>query len=426
MSENIKIEAISATECKVSIEIPAAFVDRKFDEFFEGIRGKAQVPGFRAGKAPLKVLKQQLTEKARPAIVNLLLGECYERLVKEDNISPIGNPNIKDFDPKFSEFPGRFSFDGSYSVEMTVEVLPKVDAAGYIGLDIQMPTDIDETKMYDDKMNQYREQFAERKQITDRGAALGDSCVIDFTGFIDGNKFEGGSAEAVPLNKLGASNFIPGFEEQLIGMKPEENKKIVVKFPENYHAKHLANKDAAFDVTMHSIVESKLCDISPELAMMAGFNSLDEMAVNIKQAVSGEKKTLVRQKLENQVVEKLLAVNQFDVPKSMISDEITNIMKRVKDAATIPEQLKEQIKKMAEFNVKKAIILDAVYDKEKSIEISPEELNVALEEHAKGSNKTKDELISLLYNSNQMDNFVGVLKTAKVVDFVIDNAKKGN
>ena len=425
MQENIKVESIDATHCKVNIEIPAAAVDQKFDEFFAGIKDKAEIPGFRKGKAPPHLLKQYFGVKARSPVVNLLLGEYYERMIRQENISPIGSPDIKDYDPKTNDYPGKFGFDNSYSVEFMIEVLPKLDPTGYVGLELNIPA-VDESKLFDGKMNECRDQFAERKQIIDRGTALGDSIVLDFTGYIDNIPFEGGTAQGFVLNKLGSNTLIPGFEEQIIGMKPEESKKISVKFPDNYHAKHLAGKDSTFDVVVRSVVEAKPAEINADLALMAGFTSLDEMKNNINTNVQIDKQAIIRQKIDSQVANKLLEINKFDAPKSLVDVELDGLMKRISAETKVPDEFKEQLRKNAEFNVKRAMIFDAIYEKEKSIEITPDELDGALDEHAKINNKTKDELISALYNSKQMDNFVGVLRTTKVIDFIINNVKKGN
>jgi trigger factor len=272
-------------------------------------------------------------------------------------------------------------------------------------------------------LHEYRDQFAERTQVLDRGANLGDTLIIDFTGYVDNVAFDGGAAKGHTLDKLGQSNFIPGFEEQLLGMKVGETKKIFVTFPKEYHAKHLEGKDATFDVTVHSIVASKLAEENDDLAMMVGFSTLDELKAKIAQDVTQEKKAMIRQRMDHQIMTKLLDNNKFDVPKKLVEMEYKHIMSRIK-ADKLPDEFIAELRKNAEFNVRRALIANAIYEKEPSIEVTPEELDAKLEEQARQSNKTKDEVISALYNSNQMDNFVGVIRFTKVIDFIIDNAKK--
>ena len=420
--EEIKIEAVSATQCKVVFEVPADVVDKKLTEFFEGIKNQVEVPGFRKGKASVSLIKQHYATKDRPTIATSLFTEYYEKLLKDHNINPVSNPDIKGYNPKTNTHPGSFGFDSSYSVEFMVDVLPKITPVDYKGMVLDVPV-IDETKLYNDKVNTYREQFAERRQVTDRGAVLGDSVTIDFMGYIGDTVFEGGSAQGFNIAKLGANTFITGFEDQLIGLKAGDTKKVSIKFPDNYHAAHLSGKDATFDVTLHTLVEVKPAEVNSDLALMAGFMTMEEMETKLKLEVANDRTATLRQKLDDPIVTKLLETNKFDVPKSMIEGEFNTLSKRMKVNDKTPAEFIEEIRSKAEYNVRRAMILDAIYEKE-SIEITPDELNIALDENARAANKTKDELISALYNSKQMDGFVGILRVAKVVDFIINNATK--
>lgn len=421
MQENIKVEALSTTEYQISITVPPSAVDQKFDEFFESIKSKAQIPGFRKGKAPVAMLKQYFSSKAKAPVAGLLASEFYDKAIKQNDLVPLGTPTIKDFNAG-SEYPGKFGFDNSYEIAFLVEVSPKVDPIGYKEMELEM-AEVPETAMINHHLHEYRDRFAERTQVLDRGANLGDTLIVDFVGCLNNVPFEGGSAKGHTLDKLGQGTLIPGFEEQLLGMKVGETKKIFVTFPKEYHAKQLEGKDATFDVTVHSIVATKLADENDDLAMMAGFNNLEELKANIAKEVKQEQKAIVRQRMDHQIMTKLLEANKFDAPKKLVDAEFKHIMSRIK-ADNIPDEFKAELRKNAEFNVRRALIANAIYEKEPSIEVTPEELDIKLEEQAKQSNKTKDEVISALYNSNQMDNFVGVIRFTKVIDFIIDNAKK--
>jgi trigger factor len=421
MQESIKVEELSSTEYKVSINLPADIVDKKFDDFFASVKNKAQIPGFRQGKAPIAMLKQHFGLKARAPVAGMLVSEYYDKALKDNTLNPIGQPTIKDFTPS-SDYPGKFGFDNSFTVELTIEVVPKLDPVGYKELELEM-FDVDEKMLTEHHMNEYRDRFAVRTQVTDRGANLGDTLVIDFVGYLDNVKFEGGEAKGFAVDKLGQANFIPGFEEQILGMRTGETKKIFVTFPQEYHAKHLAGKNATFDVTVNNIVSSKLAEENDDLALMAGLTTIDELREKINQDVQKEKRLLLRQHMDQQVISKLLEKNEFVAPKSLVDQELKHIMSRIK-VEKIQDEFVAELRKNAEFNVKRAIIANAIYDKEDAIEVTPEELDMMLGDHAAQSKKTKDELISALYNSGQMDSFVGVLRFAKVIDFILDNAKR--
>jgi trigger factor len=423
MQDNIKVQELSSTEYSVSINIPAEEVDKKFDEFFESIKSKTQVTGFRKGMAPVSHLRKVFGQKARAPVSQMLIGEYYTKLLKDHGINPVGQPIIKkeDLDPK-AEYVGNFAFDNAYSVNFTIEVMPKIDPEGYKGLELTFPT-TNEDSLIDSKLTEYREQFAERSPVTDRGAKLGDTIVVDFTGYVNGVAFDGGAAKGFSINKLGQSNFIPGFEEQIVGIKTGETKKITVTFPANYNAEHLAGKEATFDITVHNIVEAKLAEVNDDLAMMIGYQSVDELKAKVKEDVAGDKRLRDRQTLDSQIITKLLEKNKFDTPKSMVESELQRLLKMVK-VEKMTDEFMGQLRKSAEYSVKRALIIDSIYEKEKSsVEITPVELNDMLDKHSQMSGKTKDELVSMLYNSGQMDNFVGVLRISKIIDFIIDNAK---
>lgn len=426
MQDTVQVENIDSVQRKISIQVSADSVDRKFTEFFEGIKKDVQIPGFRKGKAPVGRIKQYFGHKARPSIAQMIISEYYTQAVREHDLNTVGNPTIKDYDPNSDQYPGNFSFDNSYDVELLVEILPKIDPVGYKELELEFP-EYDLEEEIENKMLEYREQFAEHVQVLDRGAQQNDSVIVDFAGKLEDEDtpFAGGSAEGFSIKSLGSGDLIPGFEEQLVGMRTGEEKNISVSFPENYSATHLAGKDAKFDVKMQSIVEVKLAEVDDDLAMMVGCESLDELQTYVKSEVEKELQAKNRQSLESQITEKLLEANNFDVPNSMIDFEVQRLSGQIqKNGQKLAPNVIDIIKPAAERNVMKAMIMDAIYEKEDEVEVTPDELDNMLEEHAERNNTTKDELVSMLYRSNQMDAFMSVLKSKKVIDYIIELAKE--
>ncbi len=423
MEDSVKVEEVNSTEYKVLIQVAPENVDKKFDEFFESIKKQTQVPGFRKGRAPVARIRQYFGKKARPSLSQMLVGEYYGKALQDSDINPVGNPTLEGMKSD-SEYPGEFGFDNSYSVELSVEVLPKLNPTGYRDLDLELPQR-DSKELFNDKMRKYQEQFAERSQITERGAKLGDALVIDFAGSIDGKPFEGGTAKGFSVESLGKGHFVPGFEDQIIGVMTGETRVINVIFPSEYRAKHLAGKDAKFEVTVQNIVEIKLAKVNEDLAMMVGYESVDELNEHVQNDTDYECRLNDRHMMDHQITTKLLEINEFDAPKSMVEKEQLRLLGN-NNLNNIPEQAKEELQKMAAYNVRRALLMDAIYEKEDNIEVTPDELSKMLGEHAQKNNQTKDELVSNLYNTNQMDNFVGVLKLAKVVDFIVDSSKKGS
>jgi len=422
MEDQVKIEDVSNIKKKISISISAENVDKKFDEFFRSIQKDVQINGFRKGKVPVSALKLHFGDRAKSTVSQMLLSEQYTKVIRDNNINPVGNPTFDNLSND-AQYPGVFNKDNSYTVDILVDVLPKLDPVGYDGLELEKPT-FDEQAEYETKLMTQREQFAERIQITDRGAQLGDALVIDFKGMLDGMPFNGGSAEGYAINKLGQSNFIPGFEEQMVGMKAEETKTIKVKFPEDYKAKHLAGKETEFEIKVHSVIESKLANVDNDLALMVGYQTVEEMEAKLRGDVKQEIESRFRAQIEKQIIDKLKTLNKVDVPDSMIRVEQSKILQQAGvKADQVNESLLKSIEGLAKYNAERSILIDAVYDKEPSMEINPDELDKLLEEFATKYQKTKDEFVSMLYNTKQMDSFVHVLRAKKVIDFIIERSK---
>lgn len=275
--------------------------------------------------------------------------------------------------------------------------------------------------MYDLRLREIQGQYAEREQIVDGRAQSGDSVVIDFTGFIDGEPFNGGTAQSFNLD-LGSNSLIPGFEDQITSMSPGEEKRIKVIFPDNYNIEHLASKDAEFEVKLHNIVRKKLAEVDNDLALIMGFDSVNAMEQAIKVEIDNANKTNMLVVAEEQIAKQLVEKNPMEVPDSLLLNEKARIIQQSQGAQLPPEILRAQLEK-AELNLKKTIIFEAIYKKEEQLELTPEELNQYLEEQAIINNIAKDDLVSKLYNTNQMEAFVGILRAKKVVEFIMN---KGN
>jgi trigger factor len=420
--QEVKIEELSSIKRKISLQVESEKVEGKISDFFKEFQKDAQINGFRKGKVPLDILKAKFADQSRAMVSQSLLVEGYDEAVKAHNLNPVGKPVIEGFTPT-SKYPGTFEKDNTFKVNLLVEVLPTISPVGYTGMTLDIPKrDLD--VQVEQKLAALREQFAERVQVSDRPAKLGDSLVLDFKGFLDGKLFDGGSASNFTMDKLGSANFIPGFEEQLVDMKVGETKTVDVTFPEKYGAAHLAGKPAKFEVTLHSVVETKLAEMNTDLAMMAGHETVEALQQSVKDTVASETTRQDRGKIEFQIIKELLKTNEFEVPNSMVESEFKRILNQISGGKTpqLQKEVQESLRNTAKTNVQRALLFDAIYDKEQGLEVGPDELDALLEEHAKKNNKTKDELVSLLYNTNQMDNFMGVLKNNKVVDFILKSA----
>lgn len=417
--DKIVVEDVSNVEKRVSFNISTETVQKKTEEFFQSIKKNAELPGFRKGKVPLPILKQHFKSYSLGVVSQSLVSEFFPKLLKDHNISPIGPPK---FDKGQSEkYVGKFNDDNSFSVSMNIEVLPKVEPVGYNGMDLKFE-EVDTDKFSSAQLDALQNQFAVREQIKDQPAQAGDSVVIDFKGFLGEEAFNGGEATGFTIESLGNNTLVEGFEDQIIGMIPGEKKRIKVTFPEKYDAAHLAGKEAGFDVELFNIVRKKKSEVNNDLAMMAGFGSVEELNKDIQEKADQWQKGEVRRQAERLITEALIKENSFDIPVSLLKSEQERLAKHFGE-----RQVKlgeNELKDIAFRNVKRSVLLDAIYEKENETHITPDELDKFLQEQAASYGKTKDELVSILYNSGQMDVFMGALKEAKVVDFIVNNRKK--
>ena len=429
MEDTIKVEDLSNIEKRISIHVAPATVNKKFTEFFDSVKKDAQISGFRKGKVPVGLLKKYFKDRAKDTISQMLMSEFYQSALKDHNISPLGSPVIKNDDEEEDDKKsvkngsvGKFNDDNSYDVEIVIEVLPKIDPVGYDDLEIKMP-DHNVEELCESRMLEYQDNFAEREQVLSGESEKGDTLVVDFNGFIDGKEFDGGKELGYSIDNLclGGTN-VAGFEDQLVGLKANENKKIKVTFPSDYGAKHIAGKEAEFDVTVHSVIRKTRAKVDDDLAMMVGHETVEELKKHIEDEISNEIDNVDKELLEGMIVSKLVEKNDFEVPKLLLNQEETRLLKH-NNITSPSEHIMEKITESANVSVKKAILLDAIYEKE-GIDIAPDELSDYLEEQAKVYNKDKDEIVSMLYNSGQMDSFVSVLRAKKTIDFIIGKNKK--
>jgi trigger factor len=418
MQELVKIEDISDIEKRICINVDPDTVNKKFDDFFLSIKGEAQIPGFRKGKVPTSLLKKYFKNRAQGTISQMLVSEHYQNAIREHNINPVGNPTYENGN---TEYPGEFKGDNSYEVKLIVEVLPKINPVGYTDIDLST-SNLDTDSLFKLKMEEYQNQFAERQQI-DGPAELGDSLVIDSSGFLDGVPIDGSDDKDHTIDSLGQGGYMKEFEEQIVGMMVGETKDLSVTFPENYNVGMLANKKVDFNVTVKNIVRKTPAAVDEDLALMAGFSSTDEFIKSVQDQVNQEANKSSEEVLQNRIIEKIIEENDFEVPKSLLMQEEYRIL-QANRIENLTQDLADQIKNAALKNVKRAILLEEIYEKE-NLEVSMDELNSYLEEQAKLYGKEKDEILSMLNNSNQMDSFMSVLRSKKTIEHIIKiNTKK--
>lgn len=424
---SIKVEKTDKTnEVKLTFTIEA----EKFDEGMKKVYTKTakyfSIPGFRKGKAPMSLIEKTYG----PAIFyedtfNEIVPDIYDKELKENGIEAVSKPEIEITQMEKGK---------DLIFTATVQTKPEVKLGKYKGIELQK-SDVSvlaaDVKKELDKM---AEKNARLVTVEDRAVKNKDIAVIDFEGFVDGVAFEGGKAEKHEL-EIGSKTFIPGFEDQVVGMKVGTEKDINVKFPDEYFSKNLAGKDATFKVKLHEIKVKELPAIDDEFAKdVSEFDTLKDLKSSIKERLVEEKSNQAKYKLEDDAIKAVSENTKIDIPSGMIETEIDNIMKEIGGRLAYQGMNLEQYLKMinkseddmrkeyeaqAAESVKTRLILEAIVAEEK-IEASEKDIEDKVKEMATNYGRKEEELLE---NENLKNYLKNNITTEKAIQFIIDNAK---
>ncbi len=308
----VSVESGEGLEKRLLVDLPADRVNEAVDKKLAEVAKTVKMNGFRPGKAPLRVVKQQYGEAVRHDVYGALIQETYYEALSEQKVMPVGDPSI--------EFRDAVE-EGGFSYTATFEVMPQIELADMKGKSITKVTAEVTDADVDDMINKLREQRTTFSDV-ERAAQDGDQVHIDFKGFIDGEAFDGGSAENVPL-VLGSGSMIEGFEAALLGASAGDERSFEVNFPEDYRAENLAGKPATFEVKVSKVAEPKLPEIDEEFCKEFGVKEGTEAALRAE--VSSNMKAELEQKLQGMLKDESMKIlresNELDIPKSMITQE---------------------------------------------------------------------------------------------------------
>ena len=425
---SVKVEN---TENKNEVKLTFNIEAEKFEEAMKKVYVKTakyfNIPGFRKGKAPMQLVERQYGSAIfYEDAFNELVPDIYDEAIKENKIEAVSKPNI---DIVQMEKGKELIFTA------TVETKPEVELGKYKGIEIKKIEYNTTDKDIEHELGHMAERNSRLVSIEDRPVEKGDITTIDFVGSIDGVEFEGGKAENHEL-EIGSNTFIPGFEDQIIGMKIDEEKDIKVKFPEDYFSKDLAGKDAIFKVTLHEIKKKELPKIDDEFAKdVSEFDTLDELKNSIKEKLDTENTEKAKYETEEEAIKVVCDNTKLDIPNGMIELEIDNMVKDMENRLSYQglnlnqylqimgkteTEIRDSFKEQAEKNIKSRLVLEAIVKAEK-IEVTPEEVSDKIKEMAKQYGRKEDELLA---NEQLKEYIEGNLKTEKAIDFIVKNAKK--
>ena len=425
---NVKVEN---TENKNEVKLTFNIEAEKFEEAMKKVYAKTakyfNIPGFRKGKAPMQLVERQYGSAIfYEDAFNELVPEIYDNAIKENNVEAVSKPNI---DIVQMEKGKELIFTA------VVETKPEVELGKYKGIEIKKIEYTTSDKDIEHELGHMAERNARLVTVEDRAVENGDITTIDFEGSIDGVAFEGGKAENHEL-EIGSHTFINGFEDQIVGMKLEEEKDIKVKFPDDYFSKDLAGKDAVFKVKLHEIKKKELPKMDDEFAKdVSEFDTLAELKNSIKEKLDTQNVEKAKYETESEAIKAVCDNAKLDIPNGMVEVEIDNMMKDMETRLSYQglnmhqylqmmnkteNDIRDNFKEQARESIKTRLVLEAIVKAEK-IEATPEEITEKIKEMASQYGRKEEEL----QENEQLKEYLSAsIENEKAIDFIVKNAKK--
>ena len=426
----LEAKKIDSANSIIKATIENQDLEAKKDKIAKQIAKKAKIQGFRPGKVPVKLVKKMYAADIEQDAISEAVREVLDKGVKELGITDmIAEPEVVKFDKK----------DDKIEVEIKVYTRPEIEIGDEYKEcvpEVEVPEVTDEE--VEEEIKKIAEAQAETKVSRKKILKEGLIGVIDFTGYIDGEKMENGSAEAYPL-EIGSNSFIPGFEEQLVGMKVGESKRIKVTFPENYGAKEIAGKEAEFDITLQEIQEKVPAEINDDLAkkyMAKEDATLDELKEMIKKSIEERKKAEIFAPKKEEILECLVKKYEIDLPESVVEKEVEIMINNeaqkmspaeLKELQENPEKVKELKEKLlpeAKDRVKLTFIIDAIAKKE-GIEVSDQELTQILYYEAIMQGQNPQDVVKYYQENNLLPVIKMNLIEEKLLNKLLEDKIKG-
>lgn len=423
------VEKISSNKVKLSFDIDAAQFDAAMDKAYIKVRGQVTIPGFRKGRAPRKMIENMYGGEGvfYDEAFELIFDEVYGPAIDENKLEVVDRPQV-DIQ----------QIGTGKNLQFTCEVFvkPDVTLGEYKGVEVKR----EHTLVTEDEVNaeieKERNKQAAEVSVDNRAVAEGDTVNLDYSGSVDGVKFAGGTAEAQTL-KIGSHTFIPGFEEQMVGMNIGEEKDLEVTFPQEYHAKDLAGKKAVFHVKVNGITETQLPALDDDFAKdISEFDTLDEYKADVRAKLEAQAAERDNNAFTNAVIEKVMENATVEIPEAMVERQIDSMVRNfearlaqqglkladfIKYTGQDEKSFRNQYREQAEKSVRANLVLEAVENAE-NFEATEEEIDAEI---AKFAGQVGQDVENLKKNLTEGDReyFKADVIRDKAVKFLCDNAK---
>ena len=407
-----------------SVVVPKEDIEGRMNARLTEVGATVNVPGFRPGKVPLTVLKQRYGDAVRGEILEQTIQDTIQKTMDEKELRPAMEPKID-----------LVTFEDGVDLEykLTVEVIPEIAPIDFGTIELEKLT----AEIPDEDVEQSMKRLAEQQTTfaaeEGRAAASGDQVVMNFVGKIDGEAFDGGSADGMEL-ELGSGRFIPGFEDQLIGAKAGEKKEVNVTFPDDYQAENLKSKAAVFDVEVTEVRAPAAVEINDEFATSMGADNLDALKGMVRDQIGNEYTQVSRARLKRELLDQLADKADFEVPPGMLDEEFESIWKQLEEAkekdqldeddkGKSDDELRERYREIAARRIRLGLLLSEI-GRANNLTVSQDDLNRAMAEQAQRF-PGQEAMVMQYYQENQqaMQELQAPIFEEKIIDYILELAK---
>ena len=409
----VSVETGEGLERKLTITVPADLVDQKVESKLKNIASRVKMDGFRPGKVPMKVVRQQHLGDAKSEVMTDVIESSYRDAIIQEKIRPAGMPAISDVKLE----------DGQpFEYVATLEVYPEVTLSDVTKLtiekDIATVADADIDKMIETLCKQRVEWNEVKRKSKD-----GDQITVDFAGYIGDEAFEGGSAKDVPV-VIGAKSMIPGFEEQLIGLKKDEDGELKVTFPEDYQAADLAGKEARFEIKVKQVAEPKIPELDAEMAKTLGVEDgdVEKLKSDIRNNMERELKNNVEGMYKARVMDAIVDANEVLVPKALIDEEINHMIEQMKQQGQNADNMpRDTFESDATRRVKLGLLISKVIE-ENEIKLDKDVVQEKIKSAASAYDDPQQYVNYYNQNKQAMASIEALVLEEMVVDWISERA----
>jgi trigger factor len=415
----IDVEDLSSTKKRLQIEVPGEIVTKEIDSAYRKLSKKARVKGFRPGKVPRAILQRYYGDYIKDDVISTLVNDTYFKAISDKDIKPVSQPTIDN---------GTLEEGKAFEYSAIVEVKPDIHLKDYLGLHLRgkkaevVGEDVEKRLQHLQNLHAQLITTEERKKVRE-----GDFVIIDYEGFSDGKPFEGSSGKDTML-QIGSGGFIPGFDDKLIGSERDDEKEVEITFPEDHPT--MAGKRAVFRMRIKEIKEKIVPKLDDEFAKDIGeYQNLEELKKKIREDLKREGEESARRDLENQLIERLIEGNPFDVPRSMIEGQIDYFVADTKirlasqglsfnDVGVVEGKLRKDFEEAAVKRVKGRLILEKISALE-GISVKGEEVTERLREISLRTNQNVEKVRGYYQKGDRMEELKAKIVEEKTLDFLL-------